>query len=99
MTPDDYSAELGAAMESGFEEDSNTGRHCHGLADAYMASLPENVEGREQYDHWVRRSLETETGMSRGDVVSAFHYKRVKAVRIALEIASRRGETLNSWEF
>ena len=43
MDADAYSAELATAMESSFAENPDTGQNCHGLADAYMASLPENT--------------------------------------------------------
>lgn len=98
MIADAYSAELAVAMEAGFAEDPNTGQHCHGLADAYMASLPEDIEEREEYDRLVRWSLERESNASPGEVVMTFNYIRVKAVRIAMRIAQERGETTHSWE-
>ncbi|MFJ5695911.1 hypothetical protein ACIP9X_18935 [Arthrobacter sp. NPDC093125] len=36
-----YRAALAAAMEAGFQENFNTGEGCHGLADAYMATVSE----------------------------------------------------------
>lgn len=93
MDADDYSAELAKAMESSFAENPNTGQHCHGLADAYMASLPGNIEGRDEYDYWVRRSLERQNYVSPGEVVRTFNYIRVKAVRVAMKIAQESGET------
>ena len=98
MDADAYSAELAAAMESSFAENPNTGQHCHSLADAYMASLPENTEGREEYDYWVRRSLERDNVVSPGQIVRTFNYIRVKAVRVAIKIAQERGETDRKWE-
>jgi hypothetical protein len=98
MDADAYSAELAAAMESSFAENPDTGQHCHGLADAYMASLPEITEGREEYDYWVRRSLERGNVASPGEVVTTFNYLRVKAVRVAIKIAQERGETDHQWE-
>ena len=58
MDADAYSAELATAMESSFAENPNTGQHCHGIADAYMASLPgdtpverrPSVAGRSRQD-------------------------------------------------
>ena len=91
MNADAYSAELAGAMEAGFAEDPNTGQHCHGLADAYMASLPEDIEEREEYDRLVRWSLE-KRNTSPGEVVRTFSYIRVKAVRAAMKVAQRRGE-------
>jgi len=96
MNPDAYSAELAAAMEAGFIKNPNTGEHCHSLADAYMASLadssvPEDVEGRKEYDHLVAWSLQ-KTNASPGEVVRTFNYIRVKAVRVAMKVAQRRGE-------
>jgi hypothetical protein len=98
MDADAYSAELATAMESSFAENPNTGQHCHGIADAYMASLPGNIEGRDEYDYWVRHSLERDTLVSRGEVVRTFNYIRVKAVRVAMKIAQERGETNREWE-
>ncbi|MCO4239757.1 hypothetical protein NG702_20555 [Pseudarthrobacter sp. MDT3-28] len=98
MDTDPYSAALAAAMESSFAENPNTGQNCHGLADAYMASLPENTEGREEYDYAVRRSLERDNFAPPGEVVTTFNYKRVKAVRIAMKIAEERGQTARKWE-
>ena len=96
MNPDAYSAELAAAMEAGFRKNPNTGEHCHSLADAYMASLaenslPEDLEERKEYDHLVAWSLE-KTNASPGEVVRTFNYIRVKAVRVAMKVAQRRGE-------
>ena len=96
MNPDAYSAELAAAMEAGFRKNPNTGEHCHSLADAYMASLaessrPEDLEERKEYDHLVAWSLE-KTNASPGEVVRTFNYIRVKAVRVAMKAAQRRGE-------
>ena len=98
MNSDAYSAELAAAMESSFALNPNTGQNCHGLADAYMASLSEDCEGREHYDYWVRRSLERQDNASPGEVVRKFNYIRVKAVRVAMKIAQERGETTRRWE-
>lgn len=91
-----YSAELAAAMEAGFIKNPNTGEHCHSLADAYMASLadsalPEDIEEREEYDCLVAWSLE-KRDVSPGEVVMTFNYIRVKAVRVAMKVAQRRGE-------
>jgi hypothetical protein len=91
MNPDAYSAELAAAMEAGFIKNHNTGEHCHSLADAYMASLPEDIEERAEYDRLVSWSLE-KRNISPGEVVRTFNYIRVKAVRIAMKVAQRRGE-------
>ena len=96
MNPDAYSAELAAAMEAGFRKNPNTGEHCHSLADAYMASLaesslPEDLEERKEYDHLVAWSLE-KSNASPGEVVRTFNYIRVKAVRVAMKVAQRRGE-------
>lgn len=96
MTSDAYSAELAAAMEAGFVKNPNTGEHCHSLADAYMASLPgssppRDVEERAEYDRLVRWSLE-ERSPSPGEAVSTFNYIRVKAVRVAMKAAQRRGD-------
>jgi len=96
MNPDAYSAELAAAMEAGFMKNPNTGEHCHSLADAYMASLagnslPDDVEGRKEYDHLVAWSLE-KSNASPGEIVRTFNYIRVKAVRMAMKVAQRRGE-------
>ena len=91
-----YSAELARAMEAGFVKNEDTGEHCHSLADAYMASLPESsspedIEERTEYDRLVRWSLETKD-TSPGEVVLTFNYIRVKAVRVAMKVAQRRGE-------
>ncbi|WP_155845155.1 hypothetical protein [Arthrobacter sp. 135MFCol5.1] len=96
MNSEPYSAELAAAMEAGFIRNPNTGEHCHSLADAYMASLaesslPEDVEAREEYDRLVAWSLE-KSNASPGEVVMTFNYIRVKAVRVAMKVAQRRGE-------
>ncbi len=96
MNLDAYSAELAAAMEAGFVRNPNTGEHCQGLADAYMASLaesflPEDIEEREEYDRLVAWSLE-KRDVSPGEVVVTFNYIRVKAVRVAMKVARRRGE-------
>lgn len=96
MNPEAYSAELAAAMEAGFRKNPNTGEHCHSLADAYMASLaesslPEDLEERKVYDHLVAWSLE-KTNATPGEVVRTFNYIRVKAVRVAMKVAQRRGE-------
>lgn len=96
MKSDAYSAELAAAMEAGFIRNRNTGEHCHSLADAYMASLaesslPEDVEEREEYDRLVTWSLE-KRDVSPGEVVRTFNYIRVKAVRVAMKVAQRRGD-------
>lgn len=96
MKANAYSAELAAAMEAGFVKNYYTGEHCHSLADAYMASLPENslpedLEEREEYDRLVRWSLEP-SNASPGEVVRTFNYIRVKAVRVAMNVAQRRGE-------
>ena len=96
MKPDAYSAELAAAMEAGFRKNPNTGEHCHSLAGAYMASLAESslsedVERRKEYDHLVAWSLE-KNNASPGEVVRTFNYIRVKAVRVAMGVAQRRGE-------
>lgn len=96
MNSDAYSAELAAAMEAGFRKNRNTGEHCHSLADAYMASLaessrPEDIEGRREYDGLVAWSLE-KSNASPGEVVMTFNYIRVKAVRVAMKVAQRRGE-------
>lgn len=96
MNSDAYSAELAAAMEAGFMENPNTGENCHGLADAYMASLAESslsedIEGRQEYNRLVAWSLE-ESNASPGEVVRTFNYIRVKAVRVAMKVAQRRGE-------
>ncbi|MET3206215.1 hypothetical protein ABIB17_002009 [Arthrobacter sp. UYEF6] len=96
MKADAYSAGLAAAMEAGFIKNNNTGEHCHSLADAYMASLagsslPEDVEGRKESDHLVAWSLE-KSNASPGEVVRTFNYIRVKAVRLAMKVAQRRGE-------
>ncbi|MDP9986642.1 hypothetical protein J2S98_001799 [Arthrobacter oryzae] len=96
MNSDAYTAELAAAMEAGFIKNPNTGEHCHSLADAYMASLagsslPEDVEGREEYDRLVAWSLEKGV-VAPGEVVRTFNYIRVKAVRVAMKVAQRRGE-------
>ena len=98
MDADAYSAELATAMESSFAENPNTGQHCHGIADAYMASLPWDTEGRDEYDYWVRESLESGALVSPGEVVRTFNYIRVKAVRVAMKIAQKRGETNREWE-
>lgn len=91
-----YRAELAAAMEAGFVKNQYTGEHCQSLADAYMASLPESsrpedIEEREEYDRLVRWSLEKKD-ISPGQVVKTFNYIRVKAVRVAMKVAQRRGE-------
>lgn len=96
MNSEAYSAELAAAMEAGFIRNPNTGEHCHSLADAYMASLanssvPEDVEGRKEYDHLVAWSLE-KSNASPGEVVRTFNYIRVKADRVAMKVAQRRGD-------
>lgn len=96
MKSDAYSAELAAAMEAGFLKNPNTGEHCHSLADAYMASLaqnslPEDIGAREEYDRLVAWSLERRT-VSAGEAVRTFNYIRVKAVRVAMKVAQRRGE-------
>lgn len=96
MDANAYRAELAAAMETGFVKNPNTGEHCHSLADAYMASLPassrpEDIEEREEYDRLVRWSLKT-SNASPGEVVTTFNYIRVKAVRVAMLVAQRRGE-------
>lgn len=96
MTSDAYSAELAAAMEAGFIRNRNTGEHCHSLADAYMASLAESslaedVEERDEYDRLVAWSLE-KRNVSPGEVVRTFNYIRVKAVRVAMKVAQRRGD-------
>lgn len=96
MNSEAYSAKLAAAMEAGFMKNPNTGEHCHSLADAYMASLagsslPEDVEAGEEYDRLVAWSFE-ERDVSPGEVVRTFNYIRVKAVRVAMKVAQRRGE-------
>ena len=96
MNSEAYSAELAAAMEAGFRKNRNTGEHCHSLADAYMASLaesclPEDQEARGEYDGLVAWSLE-KSNASPGEVVMTFNYIRVKAVRVAMKVAQRRGE-------
>ena len=63
-----------------------------------MASLPEEIKEREEYDRMVRWSLERESNASPGEVVMTFNYIRVKAVRIAMKIAQERGETTHSLE-
>jgi hypothetical protein len=80
MDANAYSAELAAAMEAGFVKNHYTGEHCHSLADAYMASLPGDIEWRAEYDRLVSWSLET-SNASPGEVVRTFNYIRVKAVR------------------
>jgi len=96
MNSEAYRGELAAAMEAGFIKNPNTGEHCHSLADAYMASLaessaPEDVEGRREHDGLVAWSLE-KSNASPGDVVRTFNYIRVKAVRVAMKVAQRRGD-------
>lgn len=96
MDANDYSAELATAMEAGFVKNHYTGEHCHSLADAYMASLaestlPEDIEEREEYDRLVAWSLE-KSNAPPGEVVRTFNYIRVKAVRVAMKVAQRRGE-------
>lgn len=91
MDANSYSAELAAAMETGFVKNEYTGEHCHSLADAYMASLPEDIEERGEYDRMVKWSLEKKD-TSPGEVVLTFNYIRVKAVRVAMKVAQRRGE-------
>jgi glutathione S-transferase len=96
MRANAYSAELAAAIEAGFVKNPYTGEHCHSLADAYMASLsenllPEDIEEREAYDRLVRWSLE-KSNASPGEIVATFNYIRVKAVRVAMKVAQRRGE-------
>lgn len=95
MNSDARCAELAAAMEAGFLKNHYTGEYCHSLADAYMASLaesslPEDVEARKEYDDLVAWSLNTNA--SPGEVVRTFNYVRVKAVRVAMKVAQRRGE-------
>jgi hypothetical protein len=91
MDANSYSSELATAMEAGFLKNEFTGEHCHSLADAYMASLPEYVEECEEYDRLVKWSLE-KSNASLGEVVMTFNYIRVKAVRVAMKVAQRRGE-------
>lgn len=96
MNVDLYRAELAAAMEAGFVKNHYTGEYCHSLADAYMAtlsrsSLPEDIEACEEYEYWVRVSLERGYAEP-GQVVRTFNYIRVKAVRVAMKAAQRRGE-------
>ncbi|WP_285240145.1 hypothetical protein [Pseudarthrobacter sp. MEB009] len=96
MNSEAYGAELAAAIEAGFRRNANTGEHCHSLADAYMASLarsslPEDIEGHKKYDHLVAWSLQ-KSNASPGEVVKTFNHIRVKAVRVAMQIAQRRGE-------
>lgn len=102
MDANDYSAELATAMEAGFVKNHYTGEHCHSLADAYMASLAEStlpediediedIEEREEYDRLVAWSLE-KSNAPPGEVVRTFNYIRVKAVRVAMKVAQRRGE-------
>lgn len=96
MSSEAYSAELAAAMEAGFIKNPNTGEHCHSIADAYMASLadgalPADIEGRQEYDGLVAWSPERRN-VSPGEVVRTFNYIRVKAVRVAMKVAQRRGE-------
>lgn len=95
MSADARRAELAAAMEAGFAMNTNTGQHCQGLADAYMASLPEGTEERGEYDRHVQWSLEFNPEMS--DTVRSFHYLRVKAVRIAMKVAQERGDLTQDW--
>lgn len=99
-----FRAELAAAMEAGFRENFHTGEGCHGLADAYMATsaesrLREDIEACEAYNRWVEMSLslEPDTFRSAGEVVVIFNYIRVKAVRVALDVALRRGEVEDHW--
>ena len=96
MKANAYSAELAAAMEAGFVKNYYTGEHCHSLADAYMASLAdsalsEDIEALEDYDRLVAWSLE-KRNVSPGEVVRTFNYIRVKAVRVAMKVAQRRGD-------
>jgi hypothetical protein len=97
-----FRAELAAAMEAGFRENFNTGEGCHGLADAYMATfaesrLREDIEACEAYNRWVEMSLNPDTFRSAGEVVGTFNYIRVKAVRVAMKVALRRGEVEDHW--
>lgn len=97
-----YRAELAAAMEAGFQENFNTGEGCHGLADAYMATfaespLPEDIEDYEAYIRCVTMSLNPDNFRSAGTVVATFNYLRVKAVRVAMKVALRRGEVKDHW--
>lgn len=73
-------------MEAGFVKNHYTGEYCHSLADAYMASLPEDIEERAEYDRPVSWSLE-KRNTSPGEVVRTFNYIRVKAVRVAMKVA------------
>ncbi|TSE15065.1 hypothetical protein B1A87_003175 [Arthrobacter sp. KBS0703] len=102
MDIDAYRAELAAAMEAGFRENINTGEGCHGLADAYMATfgestLREDIGACKEYNRWVEMSLNTDTYRSAGEVAATFNYIRVKAVRVAMKVALRRGETEAHW--
>lgn len=61
------------------------------MASLPESSLPEDIEERAEYDRLVRWSLE-KSNASPGEVVMTFNYIRVKAVRVAMKIAQRRGE-------
>lgn len=95
MSADACRSELAAAMEAGFAMNPNTGQHCQGLADAYMASLPGGTEEHRVYARYVRQSLEFKPELSA--TVATFHYIRVKAVRIAMKVAQERGELSQDW--
>lgn len=102
MNIDAYRAELAAAMEPRFRENINTGEGCHGLADAYMATfaestLAEDIGACKEYSRWVEMSLNPDTYKSAGVVAVTFNYIRVKAVRVAMDVALRRGETEDHW--
>ena len=61
------------------------------MASLPESSSPEDIEERAEYDRLVRWSLETKD-TSPGAVVLTFNYIRVKAVRVAMKVAQRRGE-------
>lgn len=66
------------------------------MATFSSSNLPRDIEDYKEYERCVRRSLET-SNANPGTVVMTFNYLRVKAVRVAMKVALRRGEIEDHW--
>lgn len=67
------------------------------MATLAESPLPEDIEDYEECNRWVEMSLDRDSFISAGTVVATFHYLRVKAVRVAMKVALRRGEVEEHW--